>query len=201
MQRRLVLLVLALAAGASLLSGIADAARVTVRVEGKTRTIFAPAPQVMDVADPLAGLRAASTLGEFFVDVKVTSFGPYVAQIGLYPAGGPSGWVYKVNGVSPPVGADQYQLKEGDSVLWYWADFDQTTFAGPLTLLLERTGKRCYVAFAQDDKGSRTAATGVRVWIAGVPRFTSESGRFCVGRRPGLVRVTKTGAVRSAALS
>ena len=201
MQRRLVLLVLALAAGASLLAGIADAARVTVRVEGKTRTLFAPAPQALDAANALEGLRTASTLGEFFVDIRPTSFGPYVAQIGLYPAGGSSGWVYKVNGVSPPVGADQYQLKEGDSVLWYWADFDQTTFAGPPTLLLERTGKRCYAAFAQDDKGSRTVATGVRIWIAGVPRFTSASGRFCVGRRAGLVRVTKTGAVRSAALS
>ena len=201
MQRRLVLLILALAAWASLLPGIADAARVTVRVEGKTRTIFAPAPRAMDVANPLTGLREASTIGEFFVDIRPTSFGPYVAQIGLYPAGGTSGWVYKVNGVSPPVGADQYALKDGDAVLWYWADFDQTTFAGSPTLLLERTGRRCYAAFSQDDNGARTAATGVRVWIAGVPRFTSDSGRFCVGRRPGLVRVTKTGAVRSAALS
>ena len=45
------------------------------------------------------------------------------SQIGRYPAYGSSGWVYKVNGVSPPVGANAYALKEGDEVLWYFARF------------------------------------------------------------------------------
>jgi hypothetical protein len=200
-QRRLVLLALALAAWVLLLPAVADTARVTIRVEGKTRTIFAPAPWRIDAPDAMAALRTASTLGEFFVDVRTTSFGPYVSQIGLYPGAASSGWVYKVNGVSPPVGADQYQLKDGDAVLWYWADFDATTGSGPPTLLLERTGKRCYASFSQDDAGRRASVTDVRVWIAGVARFTSATGRFCAGRRAGLVRVTKDGAVRSAAIA
>lgn len=33
-----------------------------------------------------------------------------------------SGWMYKVNGVSPNVGALSYTLKEGDTVLWYYVN-------------------------------------------------------------------------------
>ena len=48
------------------------------------------------------------------------------------PGRGQHGWVFKVNGVSPPVGADQVALKDGDTVLWYWAEFGST--GGPPTL-------------------------------------------------------------------
>jgi hypothetical protein len=173
------------------------AARVTVRVEGRTQTIFAKAPRAVEAETALGALHAAALAGEFHVQVTETSFGPFVSQIGRYPAAGQSGWVFKVNGASPPVGADQYRLRAGDSVLWYWADFDETTFAGPATLLLERFAPRCYAAFSQDDNGLRTAAAGVRVWVAGVPRATSASGRFCLRPASGLVHVTRAGAVRS----
>ncbi len=33
-----------------------------------------------------------------------------------------SGWMYKVNGISPNVGALSYTLKESDMVLWYYVD-------------------------------------------------------------------------------
>lgn len=33
-----------------------------------------------------------------------------------------SGWMYKVNGISPNVGALSYTLKEGDNVLWYYVN-------------------------------------------------------------------------------
>lgn len=51
-------------------------------------------------------------------------FGAYVQRIG--PIGekdcGPqSGWKYKVNGVTPGMASDAYQLKNGDTVEWYYA--------------------------------------------------------------------------------
>ena len=66
---------------------------------------------------------------------RSTSFGRYVDQIGRYPAGGTAGWVFKVNGASPPVGADAVELKDGDTVLWYWAEFGVVP-GGPPTLQL-----------------------------------------------------------------
>ena len=196
MFRRSLALVAA-AAAALALAPVVQAARVSIRVEGRTQTIFARAPRLVDAETPLQALGLASRAGEFYVHVQQTSFGPFVDQVGLYPSTGGSGWVYKVNGASPPVGADQYELRDGDSVLWYWADFDATTFAGPKTLLLVKSSPRCYRAFEQDDNGARTAARDVRIWIGSRARGTSSTGRFCLRAHSGLVHVRKAGAVRS----
>ena len=74
-----------------------------------------------------------------------------MSQIGNYPGAGSAGWVFKVNGVSPPVGADQVQLKDGDSVLWYWAVFGPN--GGPATLDLKADGPNCYQVRSFDDTG------------------------------------------------
>ena len=188
---------LAATAAAFALAPLAQAARASIRVEGRTQTIFARAPRQVDADSPLQALQLASLAGEFYVHVQQTSFGPFVDQIGLFAGTGGSGWVYKVNGASPPVGADQYRLKAGDSVLWYWADFDATTFAGPKTLLLVKASRRCYRAYEQDDGGTRTLARGVRIWIGSHARGRSATGRFCLRAHRGLVSVRKPGDVRS----
>ena len=108
------LVVLAVGAAALLLVPAALAVRVHVRVEGKTQAIFGSTePALVSGPNALDALEAASFAGEFYYHVTTTSFGPYVDQIGRYPGGGSSGWVFKVNGVSPPVGADAVQLKGG----------------------------------------------------------------------------------------
>ena len=86
--------------------------------------------------------RGGQPRGEFYYHVT-DPFGPYVDQIGRYPAAGSSGWIYKVNGVSPPVGADQVVLSDGDTVLWYWATFGEQ--GGPPTLAAQAASARnCY---------------------------------------------------------
>ena len=195
MFRRLCLFVAAAAVALSFVS-VASAARVHVRVEGKTRTIFGASQPVIDGgANALSALDAASLLGEFFVHVATTSFGPYVDQIGRYPAAGQTGWVFKVNGVSPPVGADQVTLKDGDTVLWYWAQFGVA--GGPKTLVLRRTG-RCYSVLAQDDSGKTSVAAGAVLQVGARRTVPTRNGRACLTRHPGaLVRATLAGAVRS----
>jgi hypothetical protein len=183
----------------------AAAVRVHVRVEGKTQTIFGSTAPLVDVtANALDALDAASQAGEFYFHFQPTPFGPYVDQIGRYPASAQSGWVFKVNGVSPPVGADKVTLKDGDTVLWYWATFGST--GGPKTLALERAGgqKACYRVYAQDDSGMRTAAVGAVLHV-GRSRTVETQGSTqaavgCVGKHRGLVRATLSGALRSNAL-
>jgi hypothetical protein len=177
------------------------AVRVHVRVEGKTRNIFGPTAPLVDVnASALDALQSASALGEFYYHVTVSAFGPYVDQVGLFPAVGQTGWVYKLNGVSPPVGADKAVLKDGDTVLWYWAQFGVA--GGPKTLVLTRVGKsNCYRVQAQDDNGARAAALGavLRVGKRDVRTQGATQGAVgCVGAHRGLlVRATLAGAVRS----
>jgi hypothetical protein len=186
------------------LAAAATAATVHIRVEGKTRTIFAPTERPVSAPDALSALVAASVKGEFYVHIAATSFGPFVEQIGLYPGGGDAGWEYKVNGVSPPVDADEYVLHTGDRVLWYWATFGRT--GGPPTLQLERFRRNCYRVWKQNDAGVRSAAFGAVLHVGSrrtVPtQGAAGSALACVGRHRGLlVRATLAGAVRSNALA
>jgi hypothetical protein len=200
-KHMLVLAAVALVAAALVPSALA--VKVHVRVEGKTQTIFGPTEPVVDVpGNALDALRTVSVLGEFYLHVATTSFGPYVDQIGLFPASGNGGWVFKVDGASGQVGADQTTLKDGDTLLWYWADFDPTTFAGPKTLELKRTKANCYAAFLDDDKGALTPAAGATLHVGLKRTVQTANGAACVGPHRGLlVRATLTGAVRSNALT
>ena len=198
MNRRLLAVVLA----ALVLVPSAGAARVHVRVEGKTRTVFGTTAPTLDASNALTALDAASLAGEFFYHLQSTAFGPYVDQVGKYAAEGQTGWVFKVNGKSPPVGADQVVLRDGDTVLWYWAQFGIA--GGPKTLVLERAGRQanCYRVFAQDDNGVRTAATGATLRVGSRRSVATQAGVGCVGKHKGLlVRATLGGAVRSNALT
>ena len=198
MPRRLVVL-FAVLVTALLVVPAAFALRVHVRVEGKTQTIYGSAEPALSVkANPLDALESASAAGEFYYHVTVTSFGPYVDQVGRYLAGATTGWVFKVNGVSPPVGADAVTLKAGDRVLWYWASFGPS--GGPPTLSLRAGPKRnCYRVLAQDDTGKTTAARGARLHV-GKRSVLARSGSACIGAHRGLVTATLAGAVRSNAI-
>jgi Domain of unknown function (DUF4430) len=196
--RRTLLTLAALAVLAVLLVPAALAARVSVRVEGRTQSIFGTLETQFEAgANALTALDAASLRGEFYYHVHQASFGPYVDQIGRYLAEGASGWVYKVNGVSLPVGAQDATLRGGERVLWYWATFGPT--GGPSTLLLTRTGRNCYRVVAENDRGVDSAAAGALLHVDG-RRVRTRGGRGCVGRHVGLVRATMAGAVRSNAL-
>jgi hypothetical protein len=179
--------------GLVLVSG-ALAAVVHVRVEGKTRTIFGGEQPLAAGANALAVLESASSAGEFYYHVATTSFGPYVDQIGRFPAEASTGWVFKVNGVSPPVGADQVQLKDGDVVLWYWATFGAT--GGPPTLILRTTASGCYSATGQNDQGQQKVPAGLAFHL-GSRQVPAPAGRICPRRPHGVVWATAPGAVRS----
>lgn len=196
MAKRLILLVvLSLALPAAAL-----AATVHVRVEGKTKTLFGPTEVTVTASNALDAIEQASLLGEFYYHVTQSSFGSYVDQVGRYGGSASSGWVFKVNDASPPVGADKVSLKDGDRVLWYYADFGP--IGGPPTLSLTTVAGGCYVTRAFDDNGKATAVTGLAVHVGSRRSITASAGaKVCPGPHPGvLVRATATGAVRSNAV-
>ena len=199
MHRRSLTFLAALAAVLVLVPA-AFAARVHVRVEGKTQTIFGATEPTLNVkANALDALEAASLAGEFYYHVAQTAFGPYVDQIGRYPAlpGSPNGWIFKVNGIVPPVGADHVTVKDGDTVLWYWATFSGA--AGPLTLEVENSivrGKRCFFATGRNDAGRASRVSNVVFTLNG-RRIASRSGKVCTRAAHYTARITKRGTVRS----
>jgi hypothetical protein len=179
---------------AVILTPTALAANVNIRVEGKTTTIFGAAQPRVEADNALQALDVASTAGEFFYGTTTAEFGTYVSQIGKYPAAGSAGWVFKVNGVSPPVGADKVTLKDGDVVLWYYATFGPA--GGPPTLELQRLPADCYVVQSVNDAGKKTRAATATLTADG-KKFKTTAGRACIGKHLGLVRAVAPGAVRS----
>ncbi|MEX0815991.1 MAG: DUF4430 domain-containing protein [Gaiellales bacterium] len=209
MVRRTLVLAAALVAAAAVAAPALGLA-VHVRVEGARTSIYgAHEPRlsvftgalamddgsVRTLTQPtaLGALESASRKGEFFYNLHNASFGPYVDQIGRRQAAGFAGWVYKVNGVSPPVGADNYIVQEGDHVVWYWADF---AGGSPSTLDVVRRGRECYRAFAVDDTGTRTAARNVTFRIDGFPA-ARPNGIVCPRAHWHRLRATKPGLIRS----
>ena len=194
MLRRLSILSVLLAV---ILTPAALAANVSIRVEGKTTTIFGAAQPRLAADNALQALDVASTAGEFYYGTTTADFGTYVSQIGKYAAAGSAGWVFKVNGVSPPVGADKVTLKDGDVVLWYYATFGAT--GGPPTLELQRLPANCYVVQTVNDAGKKARAATATLTADG-KRFKTQAGRACIGKHVGLVRAVAPGAVRSNAV-
>ena len=176
--------------------GSASAAIVRVRVEGKSQTIFGATQPRATATNALGALESASIGGEFYYHVQETGFGPYVDQIGRNAAAGFGGWAFKVNGVSPPVGADKVEVSDGDVVLWYWAEF--TEAGGPPTLELSRERGGCYSVVAKNDAGNAVeVAATLRVDSRAVPM---QGDRACPGPHRSLVRAIAFGAIRSNAL-
>ncbi|HEV3404201.1 MAG TPA: DUF4430 domain-containing protein [Gaiellaceae bacterium] len=196
--------ILAVAFAAALLAPSALAANVHVRVEGKTQTLWGALEPTVSATTPLDALEQASLAGEFYYHVTQSSFGQYVDQVGRYGGTGSVGWVFKVDSAVPPVGADKVQLKDGDTILWYFADF--SSGAGPKTLQLRRGAANCYLVSALDDNGSSSAPVGAVLHV-GSKRVVPTQGAAgsvgaCVGPHKGLlVRATLAGAVRSNALA
>jgi hypothetical protein len=182
---------------AVILTPTALAANVSIRVEGKTTTIFGAAQPRVAADNALQALDVASTAGEFYYGMTTSSVGSYVSQIGKYPAAGSTGWFFKVNGVAPQVGADQVILKDGDVVLWYWLTFGAA--GGPPTLELQRLPANCYVVQSVNDAGKKARAVTATLTADG-KRFKTQAGRACIGKHVGLVRATAPGAIRSNAV-
>src|SRR5215218_8596673 len=156
------------------------------------RRLFAVAVLALVVPD-------AALAGEFYYHVTTTGFGPYVDQVARYGGAASSGWVFKVNNGSPPVGADAVVLKDGDRVLWYYADFGPN--GGPPTLFVKKAARGCYAVTAFDDNGKTTATPGVALRVGSKRTVAVKGGQACPGPHPGLlVRAVAPGAVRSNAL-
>lgn len=197
MTRHIAVLTVAVATLFSVLASAASAALIHVRVEGKTATIFGAAEPRGLATTALGALEAAAIGGEFYYHVTASSFGNYVDQVGRYGGTSASGWVFKVNGVSPPVGADKVTLADGDVVVWYYATFGAT--GGPATLLLSRAPEGCYAVKSLDDTGKSAVPTGATLAVDGRAVETN-NGVGCPGAHRGLVRAVAPGAVRSNSL-
>jgi hypothetical protein len=56
------------------------------------------------------------------LDTKVyAGMGTLITRLGTHANGNEGNWQYKVNGVTPQIGADVYVLKGGEKIEWFFA--------------------------------------------------------------------------------
>lgn len=90
------------------------------RIEGSLNQVCSGTVQAVTALDVVKN--AASQCG-YAYNIDDTDFGPYLTTIVGDVAEGFIGWIYFVNKESALVGAADYELLEGDEVLWYYGDF------------------------------------------------------------------------------
>ncbi|MBT4495314.1 DUF4430 domain-containing protein, partial [bacterium] len=94
---------------------------VNLRIESSSETVC---DIQLEASDALEVVVNASSICGFDYNIEETGYGPYLNMIDGEVAEGESGWLYLVNWLSPPVGASEYELLNGDSVLWYYGGWD-----------------------------------------------------------------------------
>jgi hypothetical protein len=94
---------------------------VSFRIEGKSSLVCSGTNQAEDA---LEVVRLAADACGFTYEIEETAYGPYLKRIAQDSASGSNGWQYAVNGELASVGAADYELEEGDEVVWHYGGFD-----------------------------------------------------------------------------
>lgn len=94
---------------------------IDIRIEGLNKTICLAsnlqAPNVLEL------LKTAATVCNFDYVIENTAYGLYVSSIANIAAEGMNGWSYWVNYQPAMVGAADYTLNNGDSVVWGYGGY------------------------------------------------------------------------------
>jgi len=101
---------------------------VSVQVIGVNSTMMQGNIEVNSSSTAYSVLRELAKQNGKSISTKGFGSTVYVSGIdGLkeFDHGPSSGWMYKVNGTSPNIGAGAYRLKAGDQVIWYYVNIEQ----------------------------------------------------------------------------
>lgn len=101
---------------------------VSVQVIGVNSTMMQGNIEVNSSSTAYSVLRELAKQNGKSISTKGFGSTVYVSGIdGLkeFDHGPSSGWMYKVNGTPPNVGAGAYRLKAGDQVIWYYVNIEQ----------------------------------------------------------------------------
>lgn len=101
---------------------------VSVQVIGVNSTMMQGNIEVNGSSTAYSVLRELAKQNGKSISTKGFGSTVYVSGIdGLkeFDHGPSSGWMYKVNGTPPNIGAGAYRLKAGDQVIWYYVNIEQ----------------------------------------------------------------------------
>ena len=101
---------------------------VSIKVIGINTTMMQGNIEVNSSSTAYSVLRELAKQSGKSISIKGFGSTVYVSGIdGLkeFDHGPSSGWMYKVNGTPPNIGAGAYKVKAGDTVIWYYVNIEQ----------------------------------------------------------------------------
>src|SRR5436190_690097 len=132
---------------------------------GQVKTVPGPtALGILPYAESrVRALRPVSVSDQF-------GFGLFVCGIGSFRGDATKFWLYKVDHKSPQIGADQYRLKRGDQVLWYFQDTVTGENTGSeLALRAPARARRGHgfgvTAYSYSGNGARSPLAGAQIVV------------------------------------
>lgn len=143
-------------------------------------------------------VRSASHIARSLRPVRISDefdFGLLLCGLNRFVASSSAFWLYKVDHVAPEVGGDQFRLKGGEEVLWYFSDSSTGANAGeelaieaPVRVRGERPFSVTVVRYGAD--GTRRPADGARVRYPGGTAVAGPDGRATIDSdRQGRLRL------------
>lgn len=166
------------------------------RIEGSEEQICAGSIAGKTALDII---KNASGMCGYTYHIADMSWGLYLDQINSDAAQGLIGWLYLVNNISPPYGADNYILQTGDNVLWYYGDF----LWQPLRLTLSDNeiahGETVIAKVEAFSNSAFSPLADARVHYGLMTATTSVSGEAVISPQDGYYEIfsTKMGYIRS----
>lgn len=170
---------------------------VNYRIEGSSQTLCEGTGQATNAMDVLSDAKDLCGISDTITN---TSYGPYVAAIGSDSGSGSSGWMYAVNGVPGQVAASDATLSAGDTVLWYFGDYnialakmalstDTAASGGSVTATVE----------GQDSSGTWQPLAGATVHVGSSTVSTATDGTATLTLGDGVYHIyaDKDGYVRT----
>ncbi|MFC1916281.1 CARDB domain-containing protein, partial [Chloroflexota bacterium] len=169
-----------------------SAKTVTVRIEGQTSTTWSGNvtfttstitdkygdTYTLDYPTAMGAIYAASVAGGFSLVID-SMFGPidYVESVAGEAASYPDGWMYRANWDSPSLGAKEYAVSDGDTILWSYTQYGsqplQTTVSSNSVL----SGNSFNVTVEDYDGTNWNAADNVTVYVGTLSYTTDANGQ------------------------
>ena len=172
-------------------------ANVYYRIEGSRELLCSGETRAPNA---LALVKIVAAECGFDYTIEKLSFGPYLERIGDDEAEGLAGWLYRVNYESPNVGAGDYNLKDGDRVLWYYGEFEWPPLKTALNKNELADEEELVVTVEAREENDWKTLPEADVFLGSLKETTDQNGQVVVSLPAGAYRVfaEKAGYVRSA---
>lgn len=175
----------------------ADAGIHKLRIEGRENSICNAQAEGRTVQEVFEN---GAEICNYNYHIQPTDWGPYLDMINNEQAEGLTGWLYRVNWKQAEVGMADYELEQGDEVLFYfgsWHDFPLRIFLSA-SQANEGDELTARVEFFNDHDWQ--AATGTAVFVGDMTYQTNNIGHavFSAPADGGyMIYAEKQGGVRS----